>query len=68
MQKQAGTLQGLSYVEQDSGCGHPDGAQHHHGGGVSPLPAGHALLPVLCVQALQRQEEKEEEEEQPQPD
>lgn len=67
MQKQAGTLQGLSYVEQNAGGGHPGGGQHHCAGDVSAPLAGLALHPVLCLQALQREEEEKEEEEGPQP-
>lgn len=63
MQKQAGTLQGLGHVEQDSGCGHPGGGEHHRAGDVPPPGAGLALHPVLHVQTLQGEEEKEEEEE-----
>lgn len=70
MQKQAGTLQGLGYVEQNAGGGDPGGSQYHCAGDVTSPPAGLALHPVLCLQALQRgqeEEEEEQEEEGPQP-
>lgn len=69
MQKQAGTLQGLGYVEQNAGGGDPGGSQYHCAGDVTSPPAGLALHPVLCLQALQRGQEEEEEQEQegPQP-
>lgn len=63
MQKQAGTLEGFSYVEQNAGGGHPGGGQHHHAGDLSAPPSGLALHPVLRLQALQRAEKEEEEEE-----
>lgn len=66
MQKQAGTLQGVGYVEQNAGGGYPGGGQHHRAGDVSAPPAGLPLHPVLRLQALQ-QEEEEKEEEGPQP-
>lgn len=68
MQKQAGTLKGLSYVEQNAGGGDPGGDQPRRAGDISSPPAGLALHPVLRLQALQRKEKEEEDEEEgPQP-